>query len=62
VSLCLESQALRHLLKRGLYLPSADKVRDDALGIGIEIGAQKSLGFERLLLIADHYPMQWHSG
>src|ERR687894_2436972 len=32
----LEAQALTHLLKSSLHLPSADKVRDDPLGICIE--------------------------
>jgi hypothetical protein len=38
-SLGLEAQALTHLLKSSLQLPSPDKVRDDPLGICIELGA-----------------------
>src|SRR5215204_2009710 len=39
VPLGFEAQALTHLLKSSLQLPSPDKVRDDPLGICIELGA-----------------------
>ena len=42
----LEPQALAGLLERSLHLPAFHEPRDDPLRIGIEVGAQKSLGFE----------------
>src|SRR5215204_983991 len=57
-----EAQALTHLLKSSLQLPSPDKVRDDPLGICIELGAKQSLSLELSIRIPDQYPAQRHSG
>src|SRR5215207_103130 len=56
--LSLKPQALTHLLKSCLHLPTPYKPGDDPLGSGVEIGAQQSLGLELLLGIADQDPTQ----
>src|SRR5918995_5538962 len=51
-----EPEALAGLLECSLHLPASYEPRDDPLRIGIEVRAQKSLGFELLLWVTDQNP------
>jgi hypothetical protein len=62
MSLGFKPKALAGLLKSSLHLPAHHKPGDDALGIGVGIGAQQSLGLKPLLRVADQHPTQWHGG
>src|SRR5215213_4373036 len=57
-----EPEALAGLLECGLHLPAFHEPRDHPLRIGIEVGAQQSLGFEVLLWVADQYPAHGNGG
>src|SRR3712207_4446297 len=58
----LEPQALTNLLESSLHLPASDKPRDYPPRIGMEVGAQESLGGELFLRVSDQHPAQRHSG
>ena len=58
----LEAQALADLLKRGLHSPSANKPRDDPLGICLEVGTQQSLSLKPFFWVADQHPSQGYGG
>src|SRR5215210_1681307 len=62
MSLRLKTQALTYFLKSGFHLPAPHKPGDYLFRIGIEIGAQQSLGSELFLQVADQEPTQGHGG